>query len=256
MRLSNIFIPACMIVATMGVIMSCTKRYLDRKASFDDNVDSKAQIQVYNAALNTQRNFVFMDGKRLSGTPMVYTQTTTTNAAYTGSGLIYAIEPGLHAMMIRDTLITSTQPLMQFAGNYDPKKNYTIFTYDSTNTVKHKAVETIIEVPADTTARVRFANFVFLKTGTPPNIDIYSTRKKANVWENIPLTTVTDFMPYESRVNDSLIVRPTGSMTGLDTAVFNFTPKRSFTLIFRGRYATNETGGVNYPRLLAAFANN
>lgn len=244
-----------MIMVVLGFSMSCTKRYLDREAVYNDDFNNLAQVQVYNAALNTQRNIVFMDGKRLSGTPMVYTQTTTTNATYSGSGLTYAITPGLHALLIRDTLNTSTQPLLSFPGNFDAKKSYTIFTYDSINTVKQKTVETDLTIPTDTTARVRFANFVFLKGATPPNVDIYSTRKKANVWENIPVTTVTNFIPYETRVIDTLIVRPAGSMTGLDTTLFNFTQKRVYTVVFRGRYATNEAGGVNYPRVLTSFTN-
>jgi hypothetical protein len=244
-----------MIIVVIGVGMSCTKRYLDRKATSNDDFNNKAQVQVYNSTLNTQRVLVFADGARLSGTPMVYTQTTTTNATYSGSGITYLVQPGVHAMLIRDTLNTSTQPLLSFAGNYEANKFYTIFTYDSINTIKQITVETPIVIPSDTTARVRFANFVFQKPGIPPNVDVYSTRRKANVWSNIPITTVTDFMPYETKVADSLIVRPTGSLAGLDTTVFNFLPQRSYTLVFRGRYATNEAGGVNYPRVLTSFTN-
>jgi hypothetical protein len=244
------------IVATACIYLSCSKANLDRVAASDNDFSNKAVVQVYDAALNTQRNFIYADGKPLSGAAMVYTQTTATNAAFTGSGLSFALAPGLHNLVIRDTLATSTQPVLSFAANFDANKFYTIFTYDSLNGVKQKTVEAEIVIPTDTVARVRFAHFAYLKTGVTPNVDVFSTKRNANVWSDIPYTTVTNFIPYASGASDSLIVRQAGTLTGLDTAIFSFVKRRSYTLVFRGRYTVNESGGVNYPRLLTSFANN
>ncbi len=256
MKQFKILMTGAGIVATACIYLSCSKANLDQVAAVDDDFNNKAIVQVYNAALNTQRNFIYADARPLNGAAMVYTQTTSTNAAYTGSGLSFALTPGLHNIVIRDTLTSSTQPVLSFAGNFDANKFYTIFTYDSLNTIKQKTVETEIVIPSDTVARVRFAHFAFLKAGVTPNVDVFSTKRNANVWSDIPYTTVTNFIPYASGTSDSLIVRQAGTLTGLDTAIFSFVKRRSYTIVFRGRYLTNEAGGVNYPRLLTSFANN
>lgn len=128
--------------------------------------------------------------------------------------------------------------------------------YDTVATVKQVTVETNIVIPSDNSARVRFANFTYSKnSGVPPNVDVYSKQKNSNIFTDIPLTAVTGFIPYGSNVSDSLIVRSTGTATALDTAVVSFAAKRSYTLVFRGRYATNEAGGAVSPRTLSSFLN-
>jgi hypothetical protein len=80
---------------------------------------------------------------------------------------------------------------------------------------------------------------------------------------NLLPTQFTDFMPYASSytsgvpLNDTLIVFENGTTNRLDT-LLNFSPtrKRSYTLIFRGRWRTNEAGGAANPRTLSSFANN
>ncbi|MBC7949555.1 MAG: DUF4397 domain-containing protein [Chitinophagaceae bacterium] len=255
MKRTKILMTGLGVVAMAALYQSCTKTNFKRVANTNDDFNNKAQVQVYNATVNTTRNYVYADGVPLTGAPMVYTQTTATNAAHTGSGLIFLLNPGVHAFSIRDTLITSTQPPLNFAVNLDANKFYTIFTYDSTNAVKQKMVETEIVIPSDSTARVRFANFVYWRTGTPPAMDIFSKRRNENIFSGVTYTQVTDFIPYASTTSDSLIVRQAGTMIALDTAVFTFTPKRSYTLVFRGRYATDETGGALFPRTLAVFTN-
>lgn len=255
MKRFNIF-SACAGLAVIVVSQfSCTKTNFERVANTNTDFNNKAQVQVYNATINTQRTFVYSDGKKLNGAALIYTQTTATNAAHTGSGITFLLDPGLHAFTIRDTLGTSTQTKLNFSENLDANKFYTIFMYDTMNAVKQKTVLTELVTPADSTARVRFANFVYSKA-LPPTVDIFSKRRNENVFSNIPYTTVTDFIPYATGVSDSLIVRTAGTMIALDTATFTFTPKRSYTLVFRGRASTNEIGGALFPRTLASFTNN
>jgi len=92
-----------------------------------------------------------------------------------------------------------------------------------------------------------------MKSATPTPIDIFSVKRNANVFTNIAYGTVTPFIPYASALSDTLVVRQTGSTTvNLDTLRgFNPTQKRSYTLVFAGRYMINESGGSS-PRTLTS----
>jgi hypothetical protein len=113
-----------------------------------------------------------------------------------------------------------------------------MFIYDTITSPKQLTVETAIEIPLDTTARLRFANFVFSKTAVPA-VDVYSVKRKANVFSNIATTQVTAFIPFAAALSDTLLVRETGTTTQL-AALNNINParKRSYTVVFRGRYQT------------------
>ena len=80
-------------------------------------------------------------------------------------------------------------------------------------------------------------------------------KRAANLFTNIPVTGVTDYIPYASSLTDTLYVRETGTMTQLAVLNgFNPTQLRSYTLVFRGRYQTTGTTGI--ARLLTAFSSN
>jgi hypothetical protein len=85
-----------------------------------------------------------------------------------------------------------------------------------------------------------------------PNVDVYSVRRQANIFTNVSQTQVTDYIPYSSLRNDTLYVRATGTTVDL-TPVFSFFPaaKRSYTIVFKGRYQTTGTTGI--ARLLTSF---
>ncbi|HEY6504779.1 MAG TPA: hypothetical protein VIZ28_12440 [Chitinophagaceae bacterium] len=257
MKLFRIIMTGAGVMAIASFYLSCTKTNFERVADANTDYNNKSLVQVYNASINTQRTFFYADGNKLNGAALIYTQTTATNAAHTGSGLTFILDPGLHSFLIRDTLLTSVQTPISFSGNLDANKFYTVFTYDTMNASKQKSVLADLVIPTDSTARLRFANFVYWKSGIPPPMDIFSKRLNANIFSNINYTDVTGFIPYASMVSDSLIVRTAGTMIALDTlAVSSFTPKRSYTLVFRGRYVTNEIGGALFPRTLASYANN
>ncbi len=228
-------------------MQSCTK---EAPSSFTTQEDftNNTLIRVYVATVNADRNYVSVDGKPLNGAKLI------TGGVFPASG-VYAssVSPGLKNFVVRDTLTASTQVPLSFAENMLVNKYYTVFLYDSINAPKQKTVATNIVIPADTSARIRFANFVHTKVGIPA-IDIFSVRKNANVATNLQVTDVTDFIPYPSDLTDTFYVRTAGSGTNL----FNFTAapasvptniqsiftpraKRSYTLVFRGSYTHNIT---------------
>ncbi|MEI9810546.1 MAG: hypothetical protein WDO16_23215 [Bacteroidota bacterium] len=254
MKSYRIAISVLGITAAFLLFLSCTKQTGKEVALEKYDLDNYARLQVYNVAVGNQRNYVYIDGKPVTGAALLYTNATFT-PLFPATPNSFIVTPGIRSFSIRDTLGTSTQPQLAFAENLAANSYYTIFAYDTMSAIKQKTVLTTIVTPSDSTARVRFGNFVFFKTGVPPNVDIFSKRRNANVFTNIAVTEVTDFIPYESGTADSLIVRSTGTTTALDTAVFNFTRKRSYTLVFRGRYAVNEAGTNTFPRTLSSFNN-
>jgi hypothetical protein len=145
-------------------------------------------------------------------------------------------------------LATTTQNVISLLTPFEQGKYYTLFLYDSTNAVKQKLVTDEIVVPADATARIRFANFIYSTTAIP-NVDVYSFKKGGNVFTNISPTSVTDFISHPAGA-DSFFVRPTGTTTNLFKLAMTPASKRSYTLVFRGQYGTS-TGTL--ARTLSSF---
>ncbi len=139
--------------------------------------------------------------------------------------------------------------------------------YDTITSPKQKTVATNIEVPTDTTARIRFAHFPYSPTEIPA-VDIFSVKRNANIFTNVALTEVTGFVPIASGVTDTFYIRPTGSGTNLQNfnpspapgawtniqAVLTPTIKRGYTLIFRGGYRATTTTNATV-RSLSVFVN-
>lgn len=234
-----------LLAITATAFSACTKTF-DEKVTQQRDFSSSSLMQLYNGTLSTSRNYVYVDSKPLNGSAITY------GAVFPATGHAFSAPIGLANFLIRDTLTTSTQPQLSFAQNLQGGKYYTIFMFDTINAVKQKTVETAIVVPDDTTARLRFANFVFSRTAIP-NVDIYSKKKAGNIFTNVPVTDVTSYIPYASGISDTLSVRATGTTT--DLAVLNGinpTAKRSYTLVFRGKY--DVTSGT-VARTLSSFVN-
>ncbi len=245
------------------LIISCTKSF-DEKTEQQTDFGNSTLAQVYIATVGATRNYVYVDGKPVTGTAM------TLGSLFPSAAYSFNVQPGLRSFTVRDTLTTSTQLPLVFAENMQVGKNYTIFTYDTTTAPKQKTVLTNIVVPEDAiTARVRFANFVYAPYALPA-IDIYSARKGANIFSNIQVTEVTDYISVDAGLADTFYVRQAG--TGVN--LMNFTPatpapgnqptpirsiltptqKRSYTLVFRGGYRANITNQTTV-RTLSVFAN-
>lgn len=227
-------------------IISCTKSF-DEKTAQQTDFSNSSLIQVYMATVSATRNYVYVDGKSVTGAAL------SLGSVYPSIGYASSIPGGFRSFLIKDTLSTSTQLQLSFAENMKVGKNYTIFMYDTINSPRQKTIETDIVIPSDSTARLRFANFVFSKTAVPA-VDIFSKRQNTNVFTNIQISEATDYIKYPSALTDTFYVRETGT-TNLLATLNGLTPirKRSYTLVFRGRYQTT-TGTI--ARTLSSFSNN
>jgi Domain of unknown function (DUF4397) len=236
-----------LLLYTMGIslagLLSCEKEF-KKIPTENTNFDGKANVRLANFVVNSNRNYVFVDNIRVSGTSSAYTSTYPTAPSF------MTLDAGTRAIVIRDTLPTTTQVPINLNANLESGSNYTIFTYDSITNAKSKLVKDEIVIPTDTTARIRFAHFAY-STAAVPNVDLYSTRRRQNIYSNISLTTVTDFIPYASGTLDTLYVRETGKTANLGTINgFSAITKRSYTVIFRGSYRLT-TGTAS--RTLSSF---
>lgn len=227
MKALNIFMTGCGLAATLLFMPSC-KKDLDPTIKEENNLVNTSQVQLYNAIVGSNRNYVYVDTKPLNGATIAYGSSFPSNAYG------FSVPSGFRAFLLKDTLVTSTQLQLSFAENLQSQKNYTIFAYDTITAPKQLTVETKLEIPTDTTARVRFANFLYSTTALPA-VDVYSVKRQANVFSGVIKTGVTDFIPYASALNDTLLVRWTGTTTQVVALNgFNPTQKRSYTVIVRG----------------------
>jgi hypothetical protein len=218
---------------------ACDKE-VPQLAQANTDFSNAATMQVFNATLRSARNFVYVDGTVLSGSLLGY------GGVFPATAYAAKVSSGSRTILIRDTAATSTQPAITLSQNFDAGKSYTLFLYDTVATPKGIAVANNIVVPADTTARLRFANFVYNPTAVA-NVDVYSFRRggvngtaAAAIFSNVATASVTGFIPYASGTTDTLYVYATGTTTPLlyKGFVTSLTPTRSYTSVYNGSYRT------------------
>ena len=227
-------------VASLSTIyISCTKE-TPAIATVKSNLGTTATVQVFDATLKSTRNFIWVNEKLVSGSGLAF------GGVYPGTGYAFNVPSGLTRILIKDTLVTSTQPPLFFTPTLTTGKNYTIFMYDTLNNPKELLVENKIVIPTDTTARLRFGNFLYNTTAIPA-VDVYSYRRGGTnsnpVFSNVATNTVTDFIPYASMITDTLYVYATGTKSPLIVKSFvtSLTPSRSYTSALNGSYRGTKT---------------
>ncbi len=252
MKLTNIIISCGVVISASILAVSCVKDKGKEVALESTSFNNSSFVQVYNAALGSSRNYVYVDGAPINGAALAYGGSLPASTPAN-----FAIVSGLKAFLIRDTLAATTQPALSLAINLNPATNYTLFMYDTVNSVKNKLVVNNIIVPADTTSRIRFANFAYSPFPITA-VDVFSTRLATNIFTNVNVTDVTGYIAYDSRRSDTLYLRPTGTATNIlnnngTVAAPNYQPlqiiiapvrKRSYTVVLRGSFRTDLTSST------------
>jgi hypothetical protein len=223
------------LATTLLFAASCTKQTPSVADTVTD-LSNNAQIQVFNGTQSAARNYVYVDNIPVSGAAFAY------GGVFPATPYSFTVVHGARTITIRDTLLTTTQTPIVFSKDFEAGKSYTIFTYGLATNAQQQTVENNIVIPKDTTARLRFANFIYSATAVPA-VDVYSVKRGMGtpVFTNVAVNTVTDFIPYASNIVDSLLVYPTGTtspllikaivVTGVPTAT------RSYTACFNGNYS-------------------
>lgn len=227
MKSIRIILPA-IFTGLLLLIQSCDKE-VEQKLPEQYDLSNSALVKVYNAIVGSNRNYVYVDGTPVNGATVAFGSSFPSTYGF-------AVPSGLRSFVIKDTLATSTQLELAFSENLQANQLYTVFVYDTTTAPKQITVATNIEIPTDTTARVRFANLAYSTAILPP-VDVFSVKRQTNIFSNIVQTEVTNFIPYASALSDTLLVRSAGTtMLMSQLNGFNPTQKRSYTLVFRGGF--------------------
>lgn len=231
MKLNKIKTLLIVVVASPLVFLSCT-REAPLTASTETDIYNKATVQVYNATVKSARNYLYVDGTQISGSAFAF------GNVFPATAYAFKVDAGSRTFLIKDTLGTTTQPPLTFSQTMDAGKSYTIFTYDTLNSIKQTTVLNNIVIPADTTSRLRFANFIYNTTPVPA-VDVYSSVKgNTKIFTNVATASVTDFVPYPSGARDTLSIYATGTTSPLIIRLIStgVTPTRSYTTVYSGSY--------------------
>lgn len=214
----------------VAALVSCTKSF-DSKLNVTYGNEKSSNVQFFVATVGAARNYIYVDSKPINGSALI------AGSIFPSVGYGFSVPTGMRSFLIRDTLTATTQPQLSFAQNMEIGKNYTVFAYDTITSVKQKTVETPIVVPADTSCRLRFANFIYNPNAISA-VDVFSFNRNANLFTNVSVTDVTGFIAYPSALlADTLYVRPTGNTSTTLyklTITGGLTQKRSYTLVYRG----------------------
>lgn len=217
----------------MALLQACVKTDKSELPT-NSNFSNKSMIRVFVATVNASRNYIYVDGQALNGSGLA------SGGMFPAAGVYAsAVDPGVKAFLVRDTLTATTQVPLSFAENMQMGKNYTIFVYDTITSPKQKTVETSYVTPSDTSCRIRFANFIYNPTIVPA-IDVFSFSRNSNVFTNVPVTGVSDFISYPSNLGgDTLYIRETGTTNNIIKVSLSSTTlqkKRNYTLVYRGSH--------------------
>jgi hypothetical protein len=221
-------------------LASCSREAIYDRTPQTNDFSNSAIVKFYNAALGTNRTFIYVDGQQVNGTSILYGSAFPAHSSDYG----FVVEPGLRAFVVKDTLSSSTQAPMNFSENFQANGKYTMFMYDTMNATKHITVPTDIVIPADTTSRIRFAYFWRTAVGQPPAVDVFSKALNQNIASNLGFSQVTDFITYPSNTSDTLLIHEAGTSNLLaQVNSYSTTQKRNYTLVLRGGFYT--TTGTN-----------
>lgn len=212
----------------LGSMFSSCEKTFDEKTRQQQDFSGSAITQVIVATVTAAGNQIIVDSKQVTGAALV------AGSIFPGTGYGFVTDPGMRAFLVTGT---GTQAPLSFPATFQGGRHYSIFLYDTITTPKQKIVVDDIVVPADTTIRLRFANFGYSPNAIP-NVDVFSWLKNANIFTNVATTDVTPFITYPSFITDTLYFRDAGTTNTFIKATVSggFVAKRSITLLLRGSY--------------------
>ena len=230
MKLIKITILILGVAVLSPTFLSCSRETPLTASTFELN--GQATVQVYSATVKASRNAIFVDGNPLSGSVF------SLGGIFPATAYSAKVDPGTRQFLIKDTTATTTQVPITFNESLEGGKSYTIFTYDTTTSVKQKTVLNNIVIPTDTTCMLRFANFIY-RTTALPNVDVYSSRRgNTIVFSNVATNAVTDYIPYAAGKLDTLSIFATGTITPVLVKIYvpSLVQTRSYTSVYTGSY--------------------
>lgn len=229
------------VLAAVIATSSCRKDTLDNTPVVSNLLSERATVQVYNGTLNSNRNFVYVNGSPANGATIAF------GAAFPATANSFLLYNGDNLVTIKDTLSTSTQVAQSFILPAKAGKSYSIFTYDTITTPKRLVVENNFEYLEGKETRLRFVNLIYNPTAVP-NVDLYSVNANAILFSNVAVGQITPFIPVTPNFTDTWQVRQTGTTTVLATLAVtsaNINPTRHYTVVYRGSHRASANRAIN-----------
>lgn len=254
-----------LILASMGgLLWSCAKQTTTptEYVATTNSVGNSAFIKIIHfspafrlATNNSDSVNFFLNGKKLNGSFLTFGSMfpSTTNLYAAVPAGVNSIRIATNGILVPDSITVTTLNKI-----LEPGKYYSLLMTDSIlNASSSKQIFTQDNfVLSDTnTFTMRFIHAILNDTAGK-NVDIYSTRRAANIFSNISPGTVTDFttQPYNF-VTDTIIVRRAGGsfeLGRLTTASNPLARQRAYTLVYKG---TPGTTTAPKGRALITYAN-
>ena len=232
MKLLKIIMISLTALIISAANFSCSKE-TPKVASTENDFANASLVQIFDATVKSTRNYVYVDNVPISGAAVAF------GGVFPGTAFAFKVTPGNRNFVIKDTLASTTQIPFTFSEDFSAGRSYTIFTYDTITSVKHLTVTNNIVIPTDTTARLRFADFIY-NSSSVPNVDVYSFRKGTTspLFSNVQTNQVTDFIIYASGLTDTLYVYSTGTTSPLlaKSLLPSLAPQRSYTSVYIGSF--------------------
>jgi len=171
----------------------------------------------------------------------------------------FAVQPGLQQIKVSVHGFASANPdstlITSFTKLFTTGQYYTLLVTDSIKSPRDSSQMFLPDVyskPSPGNYSLRFVHAVWNDT-TGKNIDIFSARRNANIYNNIKPGQILPFitLPYNTQLNDTLYVRRAGTLFNL--SILNnigLSNQRVYTLVYRGNGDLTTT---NKARSLGAY---
>ncbi len=249
------------ILLTGGMmVFSACKKESNIKAEYT-NVEGSAFVRVIHASPFFRTVFnapdsinVFVNNAKVNSGLITYAGLFP--ASGTNFGYI-AVQPGLVNVRLSvagvvnpDSIALTTFSKVITGGQY-----YSIIMTDNIKSARDSSkvfLQDVYNKPSNGNYSIRFVHAVLNDT-VGKNIDIFSARRNANIYNNIAPGQIVNFtsFPYNSQVSDTFYVRRAGTLQNLAISnTVSYGNQRAYTVVYRGN--ADLTSGTK-ARTLASF---
>lgn len=249
-----------LLLATGLLTFSACEKKADRKAEFT-TTEENAFVRIIHVSPSFRQVFnapdsfnIFINDNKVNGPLITYAglfPATGSNFGY------FAVPTGLQHIKLSVAGIVKADsiPLTLFSKVFLTGQYYSILVTDNIKSPNDSAkiiLQDNFTKPSNGNYSIRFVHAVLNDT-TGKNIDVFSARRNANIYNDIKPGQIVNFQnfPFNSQVSDTLYVRRAGTLQNLAITTGLFGNQRAYTFIYRGdgNLTTGTKARVLFPYL-------
>lgn len=231
------------ILAAGIVLFSACKKETDIKAQYS-TTEENAFVRIVHASPFFRNVFnapdsinVFVNNVKVNGPLITYAGLFPATGTAFG---YFAVPTGLLnvKLTVGGVVNPDSIPLTTFAKVVTKGQYYSFILTDDIKNPNDSAkiiLQDFYTKPSNGNYSLRFVHAVLNDTAGK-NIDVFSTRRNANIYNNIKPGQIVNFSnyPYNSQLSDTLYVRRAGTLQTLATTIASFGNQRAYTMVYRG----------------------